>query len=79
MFRLSQSVEGWLSLENERELLLDGVDIDSETGKLLTYGVNGNTYYDFALVEKDGEKKVEAFKDGTRTEETKTVVLQPIN
>ena len=80
--RLSQ-MDDWetqLSLtEGEHELLLDDVDLDSETRKLMTYGLNGNVYYDFALVEKDGEKKVEVFKEGTRIEEPKIVVLQPIN
>lgn len=72
-------VAGFLSEPSLKlDLILDDCDIDSETGKVMKFGLTGNTYYDYLLVEKDGKQVVDAFEEGTKTQEIKTVVLQPI-
>ena len=58
--------------------LLDNCMID-ERNKVASYGLDGDTVYDFTLVSQNGEMRVETFEEGTRTFESKEIVLQPIN
>lgn len=63
---------------SDYEIILSNVDGVSGRYAQKT-GATETVNYDFKLVEKDGQKSVEAFVQGTIGEETKTVVLQPIN
>ena len=63
---------------SDYEIILSNVDVVSGRYAQKT-GAAETVNYDFKLVEKDGQKSVEAFVQGTIGEETKTIVLQPIN
>lgn len=63
---------------SDYEIILSSVDGVSGRYAQKT-GAAETVNYDFKLIEKDGQKSVEAFVQGTIGEETKTIVLQPIN
>jgi hypothetical protein len=61
-----------------KRLLLDGVTLDS-SGKLIHYGLSGNTYYDFGVEKKgDGSYQAIVYDEGTKSEEQVIVTMQPI-
>lgn len=63
---------------NDKKLLLDSCSF--ENNKILSYGINGNTYYDI-VVEKDanGNIVVNQYVSGTYTKPQIKIQLQPIN
>lgn len=69
----------WVKAPLTIEKVLDACDIDSNTGCIINYGLNGNTYYDFDIITENGNRKVDVFELGTRTENDVVIKLQPIN
>ena len=63
---------------NDKKLLLE--DCSFEDNKILSYGINGNTYYDI-VVETDasGNIVVNQYVSGTYTKPQIKIQLQPIN
>lgn len=60
-------------------LLISSVTLDPN-GKLVHYGLNGNTYYDYGVEKQnDGTFQAVVYDEGTRTEEQVVVTMQPIN
>lgn len=62
------------------ELILSNCSISDDRSSFLTYGPQGNTYYDI-LVERgsDGKVVVKSYISGTYEEPQKKITLQPIN
>lgn len=60
-------------------LLIDNCSVSDDCNSILTYGVNGNTYYDIVVEEVDGEIVVNKYVKGTYTKPQIKILLQPLN
>ena len=54
-------------------------DCNLDNNKILTFGIDGNIYYDIVVEEVDGEVVVNKYISGTYIKEQIKIILQPLN
>ena len=61
------------------EVVLENCSISDDKTSFLTYGVNGNTYYEVVVENVNGQVQVNSYVSGTYERPQTKILLQPIN